>query len=215
MKVSVLRGKMMLYGYCRVSTNKKDKETGAYVQTTDLQRDALLSRGVLAENIYEDRISGTTKERVGLNELLDKLQPGDSVVVWKLDRLGRSTINLLELAKALRKQGVNIISIQDGIDTSGKFGEFLLTILGACAELERENIRERVTAGIAISIANGGRIGRKKALNIYARKEVIEQFLSGKSITQISRTFNVGRSTIHRTLQNEGISALSRKENKE
>lgn len=199
----------MLYGYCRVSTNKKDKETGEYIQTTDLQKEALLSRGVLPENIFEDRISGTTKEREGLNELLSKVQFGDSVLVWKLDRLGRSTINLLELAKNLSGRGVNIISIQDGIDTSGKFGEFLLTILGACAELERENIRERVTAGIATSVANGGRIGRKKALNTYARKEVIQQFLSGKSITQISRMFNVGRSTIHRTLQNDGVSASS------
>lgn len=114
---------------------------------------------------------------------------------------------MLGLAKDLRERGVNIISIQDGIDTSGKFEEFLLTILGACAELERENIRERVTDGIATSIANGGHIGRKKALNPYARKEVIEQFLSGKSITQIGKTFSVGRSTIYRTLQNKKISA--------
>lgn len=139
----------MIYGYCRVSTHKKDKDTGKFVQTTDLQRGALISAGVVPKNIYEDRISGTTTNRPGLDELLKHLQNGDTIMVWKLDRLGRSTRNLLELAENLKQRGVNIRSIQDGIDTSGKFGGFLLTILGACAELERENIRERVVAGIS------------------------------------------------------------------
>lgn len=200
----------MIYGYCRVSTHKKDKDTGKFVQTTDLQRGALISAGVVPKNIYEDRISGTTTNRPGLDELLKHLQNGDTIMVWKLDRLGRSTRNLLELAENLKQRGVNIRSIQDGIDTSGKFGGFLLTILGACAELERENIRERVVAGIATSLANGGRIGRKKALNPYARKEVVSLFLAGKSVTELSRMFEVGRATIQRTLTNVGVSALSR-----
>ena len=199
----------MYYGYARVSTHKKD-ENGKYVQTTDLQRDALVSAGVSETNIYEDRVSGTTASRPGLDELLTKVQDGDTVLVWKLDRLGRSTRNLLELAENLKNKGVNIRSVQDGIDTSGKFGGFMLTILGACAELERENIRERVTAGIATSLANGGRIGRKKSLNSYARREVVDLFLKGKTITELSRTFSVGRATIQRTLSNAGMSASSR-----
>lgn len=201
----------MIYGYCRVSTHKKDKDTGEFVQTTDLQRGALISAGVVPKNIYEDRISGTTTNRPGLDELLKHLQNGDTIMVWKLDRLGRSTRNLLELAENLKQRGVNIRSVQDGINTSGKFGGFLLTILGACAELERENIRERVVAGITTSLANGGRIGRKKALNPYARKEVVSLFLAGKSVTELSRMFEVGRATIQRTLTNVGVSASSRK----
>lgn len=199
----------MIYGYCRVSTHKKD-ENGEYVQTTDLQRDALLSAGVSAHNIYEDRISGTTSNRPGLDELLTKVQAGDEILVWKLDRLGRSARNLLELAETLKERGVNIRSLQDGINTGGKLGGFLLTILGAVAELERENIRDRVTAGIATSLANGGRIGRKKALNSYARREVVDLFLKGKTVTELSRTFSVGRATIQRTLSNAEVSASSR-----
>ncbi|MBV1838455.1 recombinase family protein [Acetobacter estunensis] len=200
----------MIYGYCRVSTHKKDKDTGEYVQTTDLQRDALVSAGVSADNIYEDRISGTTANRPGLDELLTKVQAGDEIIIWKLDRLGRSARNLLELAENLKQRGVNIRSLQDGINTGGKLGGFLLTILGAVAQLERENIRDRVTAGIATSLANGGRIGRKKALNSYARKEVVDLFLKGKTVTELSRTFSVGRATIQRTLSNAGVSASSR-----
>lgn len=97
-----------------------------------------------------------------------------------------------------------------GARQSGKFGSFLLTILGACAELERENIRERVTAGIATAVANGGRIGRRKALNPYARQEVVSVFLAGKTISQLAKIHRVGRATIHRVLTEAGVSASSR-----
>lgn len=200
----------MIYGYCRVSTHKKDKDTGEYVQTTDLQRDALLSAGVTFDNIYQDRISGTTSNRPRLDELLSRVQAGDEILVWKLDRFGRSARNLLELAETLKARGVNIRSLQDGINAGGKLGGFLLTILGVVAELERENIRDRVTAGIASSLANGGRIGRRKALNPYARREVVDLFLKGKTVTESSRTFTVGRATMQRTLSNAGASTLSR-----
>lgn len=151
----------MKYGYARVSTTKKD-ENGAFIQSTDLQRNALVDAGVDPSRIYEDRASGISRKRPGLDALLDAVQSGDEVLIWKLDRLGRSARDLLDIAERLKAQGVTIRSIMDGIDTSGTLGGFILTILSAVAELERENIRERVTAGIAASRAAGGRIGRKR-----------------------------------------------------
>lgn len=151
----------MKYGYARVSTTKRD-ENGAFIQSTALQVDALVDAGVARENIYEDRASGVSKKRPGLDAMLDAVQSGDEVLIWKLDRLGRSARDLLDIAERLKEGGVTIRSLQDGIDTAGSLGGFILTILSAVAELERENIRERVTAGIAASRAAGGRIGRKK-----------------------------------------------------
>lgn len=155
------RVREMKYGYARVSTTKRD-ENGAFIQSTALQVDALIDAGVARENIYEDRASGVSKKRPGLDAMLDAVQSGDEVLIWKLDRLGRSARDLLDIAERLKEGGVTIRSLQDGIDTAGSLGGFILTILSAVAELERENIRERVTAGIAASRAAGGRIGRKK-----------------------------------------------------
>lgn len=193
----------MIYGYCRVSTHKKD-EKGEYIQSTDLQRDALLSAGVSAENIYEDRISGTTKNRPGLDALLSAVSPGDSVIVWKLDRLGRSAKNLLEIAETLKKKGVSIRSIQDGIDTSGSLGHFLLTILSAVAELERENISERVTAGMATAKRQGKKMGRRSKLSPSARENILDSFRAGVSVSELARRYRVARSTIYDAIEASG-----------
>lgn len=193
----------MIYGYCRVSTHKKD-ESGDYIQTTDLQRDALLSAGVLSEDIFEDRISGTTKNRPGLDALLSAVSPGDSVIVWKLDRLGRSAKNLLEIAETLKKKGVSIRSIQDGIDTSGALGHFLLTILSAVAELERENISERVTAGMATAKKRGKKMGRRSKLSPSARENILDSFRAGVSVSELARRYRVARSTIYDAIDASG-----------
>lgn len=196
----------MQYGYMRVSTTKKDRE-GEYVQVFDLQHDALMREGVQAENIFEDRASGTREDRPGLAALLAVVQPGDTILVWKLDRLGRSARHLLEVAEAMKQKGVRIRSIQDGIDTGGDLGEFLLTILSAVAQLERKNISERVSAGIASSRADGGRIGRKKALSPAARRDVVESIRAGVSVSELSRRYRVNRATIYRTLTAEQAAA--------
>jgi len=186
----------MKYGYCRVSTHKKD-ENGEFVQTTDLQRDALLDAGVLPDNLYEDRISGKTKDRPGLDALISVLKSGDELLVWKLDRLGRSVRNLLEVAETLKERGVSIRSLQDGIDTRGPFGGFLLTILGAVAELERETISERVTAGMSVAKRQGRHVGRKPKLSSLARADVLDSVRAGVSVSELSRRYRVARSTIY------------------
>lgn len=189
----------MIYGYCRVSTRKKDGN-GEFVQTTALQRDALIAAGVAPENIYEDRIPGVSKTRPGLDALLSIIEKGDQVLIWKLDRLGRSARDLLDLAQRLKDQGVTIRSLVDGIDTSGTLGGFILNMMAVFAELEHETISERVTAGIAASRAAGGRIGRKKALSPSAREDVVRSVQAGESVAAVARRYKVDRATVYRSL---------------
>lgn len=190
----------MKYGYARVSTAKKD-EQGAFVQTTDLQRDALREAGVSDRCIFEDRMSGKSGKRPGLTALLEAVQKGDEILVWKLDRLGRSARNLLEIAEDLAGRGVRIRSLQDGIDTGGTFGKFLLTILAAVAELERENISERVTAGMATAKRQGVKLGRALVLSPSARADVRDSYRAGVSASELAKRYRVGRATIYRALE--------------
>jgi len=180
----------MKYGYARVSTSE---------QNISMQREALSSAG--AVQIFEDEgISGTLAKRPGLDALLDTVQSGDVVLVWKLDRLGRSARNLLELAELLKSKGVSIRSLQDGIDTSGPLGGFLLAILGAVGELERETIRERVKAGMSAGRRRGEHQGRKPKLNIHARRDVIDSVAHGLPVKELARRYSVNVATIYRLL---------------
>lgn len=194
----------MIYGYMRVSTSKKDKDTGEYVQSFDLQRDALIRAGVQPENIYEDRASGAKEDRPGLSELLDILQPGDTVVVWKIDRLGRNARHILQLHEQFKKQDINVRSLVDGFDSTSKMGIIVLSLMASFAELERENTRERVTAGIQASIARGGRIGRRKALSPDGRNDVAQSYEAGSTVSELARRYRVSRKTIQRTLKDSG-----------
>ena len=126
----------MLIGYARVSTIE---------QNLDLQLDALQAIG--CEKVFEDKIGGTVLERHGLAQALEHLRSGDTLVVWRLDRLGRSLHNLLKLINELQEKGVMFRSIQDGIDTTTSIGQFFFQITGAFAELERNLIKERTKAG--------------------------------------------------------------------
>ena len=136
----------MLIGYVRVSTND---------QNTDLQRNALNCAG--CELIFEDKISGTKSERPGLKKLLRTLSAGDTLVVWKLDRLGRSMRHLVVLVEELRERGINFRSLTDSIDTSTPMGRFFFHVMGALAEMERELIVERTKAGLEAARAQGRR----------------------------------------------------------
>lgn len=129
----------MLIGYIRVSTND---------QNTDLQRNALMCAG--CEQIFEDKMSGTKSERPGLKRALKCLKRGDTLVVWKLDRLGRRMKHLIALTEELRAKGVNFRSLTDSIDTSTPMGRFFFHMMGALAEMERELIVERTLAGLVL-----------------------------------------------------------------
>lgn len=180
----------MIYGYARVSTSD---------QKIDMQTEALVGAG--AVQIFADEgISGTLAKRPGLDALLDTVCPGDVVLVWKLDRLGRSARNLLELAELLKSKGVSIRSLQDGIDTSGPLGGFLLTILGAVGELERETIRERVVAGMSAGRRRGEHQGRKPKLSRLARQDVVDSVAHGVQVKDLARRYGVNVATIYRVL---------------
>jgi len=180
----------MIYGYARVSTSD---------QNIEMQIEALSGAGAI--EIFEDSgISGTVANRPGLDALLETVSAGDVVLVWKLDRLGRSARNLLELAELLKSKGVSIRSLQDGIDTSGPLGGFLLAILGAVGELERETIRERVKAGMSAGRRRGEHQGRKPKLSRQARQDVVDSTANGVQAKDLARRYNVNPATIYRVL---------------
>ncbi|AQS83893.1 hypothetical protein A0U92_02920 [Acetobacter aceti] len=176
---------MAIYGYARVSTVE---------QNEGLQIDALKNQG--CKKIYTDKASGSKSSRPELDKMLKKIKEGDTVIIWKLDRLGRSTVHLANLLEDLRIKGVSVRSITEGIDTSGNLGRFLFTILSGVAELERENIRERVNAGLRNAKKKGVRLGRKEKFQEKDKALIRRLHGLGDSYTKLSRQFSASRSTI-------------------
>src|SRR5215212_6101191 len=178
----------MLIGYARVSTNE---------QNLDLQRDALHKAG--CAEIYTDNVSGTKATRPGLTEALSHLREGDTLVVWRLDRLGRSLRHLIDTITAIDERGVGFKSLTENIDTTTSGGKLVFHIFGALAEFEREIIRERTQAGLASARSRGKVGGRPKALT---PKEVrmLRNMAADKSLTvsDICKTLSIGRTTFYR-----------------
>lgn len=177
----------MLIGYIRVSTND---------QNTDLQRIALQSAD--CELIFEDRISGKTSDRPGLKKALRCLQPGDTLVVWKLDRLGRSMRHLVMLTEELRERGVNFRSLTDSIDTSTPMGRFFFHVMGALAEMERELIVERTLAGLAAARDKGRVGGRRRKMTAETVERARRMLAQGATLLQVSLVLDVSEKTIYR-----------------
>ncbi|NGQ95487.1 recombinase family protein [Brevibacillus sp. SYP-B805] len=177
----------MIFGYARVSTQD---------QNLDAQIDVLNKYGV--DRIYHEKMTGKTKERPQLEELLKVLRPGDKVVVYKLDRISRSTKHLIELAEHFEKAGVDFVSIRDNIDTSTAMGRFFFRMMASIAELERDIIVERTHAGLEAARARGRKGGRPSknadkvalALDMYASKRY--------TIEQITEATGLGKTTLYR-----------------
>ena len=179
----------MLVGYVRVSTSD-DR------QSTDLQRDALLSAGIDQRNIHEDRASGARDDRPGLKTCLQFLQPGDILVVWKLDRLGRSLPHLIEIVGDLRQRGVGFRSLNEAIDSTTAMGEFLFHVFGALAQYERALIRERVLAGLVAAKRRGRVGGRPRKLDAERLGAAQALLLTGMTVSAAARSVGVPRSTL-------------------
>ena len=183
----------MLVGYMRVSSDN-DR------QTTDLQRDALLDAGVDARQLFADKASGTRDDRPGLQQALAYVQPGDCLVVWKLDRLGRSLPHLLQMVTTLQAQDVAFRSLTEQMDTTTPQGAFLFSVFGALAQYERALTQERIKAGVAAAKRRGKRGGRPQAISDEQLTAIQAALDGGASKAAICRTFGVKRTTLYDAL---------------
>lgn len=201
----------MLIGYARVS-----KADGS--QSVDLQHDALVAAGVASERIYEDRASGAQDDRPGLEACLRALRPGDVLVVWKLDRLGRTLTHLVGLVRDLseREVGLRVLTGQGAeIDTTTPAGRMIFGIFATLAEFERDLIRERTLAGLAAARARGRKGGRSFALTrAQVRLAMAAMANRDTSVNDLCRELGVKRTTLYRyvgpdgTLRDHGMRVL-------
>jgi len=187
----------MLVGYMRVSSDSDRQNTG-------LQRDGLIAAGVDARHLFEDKASGARDDRPGLKSCLDFLKSGDTLIVWKLDRLGRSLPHLLDIVAGLRDGGIAFRSLTEGMDTNTPHGELLFHIFGALAQYERALTRERVQAGLAAARRRGRRGGRPAAIESEKLDAVIAALDGGATKAAVCRTFGIARSTLADTLARAG-----------
>ena len=180
----------MLIGDARVSTDD---------QHLDLQRDALQKAG--CERVFEDTASGAKAERIGLATRMAVLRAGDTVVIWRLDRLGRSLNDLIALVEQLDAAGVGLRSVQENIDTASIGGRLVFHWFGALAEFERNLICERTRAGLTAARARGRQGGRKKRLDPAKRAVALRLYHERQhTVEEICRMMGVGRSTLYNYL---------------
>jgi DNA invertase Pin-like site-specific DNA recombinase len=179
----------MLIGYARVSTQD---------QTLNLQLDELKKAG--CSRIFTDTASGAAKERPGLAEAISYCRDGDTLVVWRLDRLGRSLPHLIETIKGLDTRGIGFRSVTEAIDTTTSGGKLIFHIFGALAEFERDIIRERTQAGLQAARARGRKGGRPKRQPSARQVAMARALYADKtnSVKDICRTLGISRSTLYR-----------------
>lgn len=187
-----------IIGYARVSTQDQDLQ---------LQLDALEKEGCKKQDIYTDKMSGSKKERPGLDKCLAELQEGDTLLVWRLDRLGRSMSHLIGLIEVLRSRGVGFRSICDGaIDTTTASGELIFNIFSSLAQFEKRLIQERTRAGLSAARARG-RLGGRKKLDPNDPRVVMAKKMHqnhAMSIDDICNTLKISRPSFYRYLSMKG-----------
>ena len=181
------------FGYCRVSSDE---------QVTHLQLDALARAGVAAEDVSSDEgISGSkpARERPGFSALLARVTEGDTIVVWKLDRLGRSVVDLLNTVDELRVRGVHFRSLPEEISTASAMGKMVFTMIAAMAKLERSQLIERTRAGMAAAKARGAKIGRPST-PAAVQERLRRLVAAGENVAEAGRIVGVSRATAFRIL---------------
>lgn len=177
----------MLIGYARVSTDD---------QSLDLQNDGLSAAG--CEDIFRDKASGAKADRPGLRDVLAALRKGDTLVVWRLDRLGRSLKDLLSIAETLEQRGVGLKSLHESIDTTSSGGRLIFHMFGALAEFERNLVRERTRAGLQAARARGRNGGRRKSLEIAKRRHAVQLYHEKTyTVGEICRLMGISKPTLY------------------
>ncbi|WP_167730156.1 recombinase family protein [Terasakiella sp. SH-1] len=182
-----------LFGYSRVSTSDQD---------WSLQKEALLKHGCDERDIFCEKASGTNVDRIELNKVLELLRSGDKLVVWRLDRLCRSQMQLLKVSEQIEAKGAELVSIMDNIDTSTATGKLLFSMLGALAEFEKNLLIERTKAGQAVARENGKTFGRpKKLTTALARQIQIAHDDPSTTMMDTCRHLNISKSTYYNALK--------------
>ena len=189
----------MKIGYARISTQD---------QNLHLQEDALKAAG--CEKIFVDKISGSTKERPGLNQALEFLRENDTLVIWRLDRLARSLKDLISLVTELEKEDIHLFSLTENIDTNSLNGRLVFHIFGALAEFERGLIRERTKAGLQAARARGRQGGRTRLITP-TQEEKLKLLIKDPAFSpkELQEMFGISKSTLYRYAQ------LTKKESKD
>ena len=177
----------MLIGYARVSTQD---------QNLDLQLEALAKAG--CQKVFDDKMSGSRAERPGLAKALEMLREGDTLVVWKLDRLGRSVKNLVDLVGELHKQGAHFRSLTDSIDTSTPSGRFFFHVMASLAEMERELTIERTRAGLEVARQLGRKGGRKRQMTDSKIESAKKLLAKGVPPREVANNLGVSVPTLYR-----------------
>lgn len=188
----------MKHGYQRVSTRD---------QNLDLQTDALFAAG--CDRIYSEQVSGAAKVRPELERMISQLRPGDTVVVWKLDRLGRSLPDLIRVVNEIHSAGAEFQSLQDKVDTSSPHGKLVFHLFASIAEFERDLIRERTRAGLAAARARGRKGGRPAGLskaNKVKAAAAASMYREGTPVADILAALDIARGTLYRWLRLHGLS---------
>lgn len=181
-------------GYARISTDD---------QNLALQRDALSAAG--CHKIYEDTKSGAKADRPGLNMALEVARGGDLLMVWRLDRLGRSLRDLIALGEALERRGIGLRSLKEQVDTTSSGGRLVFHMFGALAEFERDVIRERTQAGLAAARARGRKGGRPKLLSPDRRELVVRLYNEQRhTVAEICRLMGISKPTLYSYLDEAG-----------
>lgn len=184
-------------GYARVSTIDQDPA---------LQLDAL--KAAKCDDLFVEKASGAIRDRPELVKCLRHLRPGDSLVVWKLDRLGRSTLHCIEISNQLRERGINLVSLTDGIDTSTTNGRLYFTILAALGEAERERIQERTLAGLAAARERGRVGGRPSSMSVKKMTAAKRRLANGESAQEVAESIGVSRATLYRHLAKDEMEEI-------
>jgi len=182
----------VLLGYARVSTTR---------QVLDQQLDALAAANVNSEHVWTEKMSGKRDDRPELAALLKYARKGDTVVVWKLDRLGRSLSHIVRTVEDLTKRGIHVRSLTDGADSSTPTGRMMIGLLGTMAEYERELINERSAAARQARADRGKPVGRPAALTGDQARQMRALHDAGEAVASLQATFGVSRATVYRALK--------------
>lgn len=193
---------LKLVGYARVSTED---------QNLDMQVEALKRAGVHPDNIFAEKVSGVAAKRPQLNFALRQCRDGSTLVVWKLDRVGRSLFNLLKLMQTLDAQGVGFKSLQDNIDTTTPVGRMILADMGAIAESERDLIAERTKAGVKRAQERGVRFGQPKKVDEKMEAQMEREIAAGHTIREIAAKHKVSVATVRLRFNRHRLDAIRAK----